>query len=268
MTLSQRTAVARTFLFVPGTRPERFDKAIASGADLIVLDLEDAVAVGDKDSARDNVVEWLRGGTNAVVRVNSRTSPHWEADVAAAVNAGAAVMVPKADDPAVLAELGEQIPVIALIETARGVLAAQSISSAPGVVRTALGHIDLAAELGVDPDAREALLAARSALVLAAAAAGIDSPIDGVTTDLSDTTVLASDVVYGKSLGFSGKLCIHPSQVETAKTALTPTRVEVAWAEKILASLPSGGGVASVDGHMVDPPVLARAARIVATTTR
>ncbi|NIL77884.1 CoA ester lyase [Rhodococcus sp. B10] len=267
-TLAQRAAVARTFLFVPGTRPERFDKAAESGADLVILDLEDAVAGGDKDSARENIVEWLRGGREAVVRINSRTSSHWPADIAAIVATGAAVMVPKADDPSVLADLAERAPVIALIETARGVLAAPAISSVPGVVRTALGHIDLAAELGVDPDERQALLTARSSLVLAAAAAGIDSPIDGVTTDLTDPKVLEADVLYGKSLGFSGKLCIHPSQIGTAQTALTPTPDEVAWAEKIRASLPADSGVANVDGHMVDPPVLARAARILATATR
>ncbi|OZC87157.1 CoA ester lyase [Rhodococcus sp. 06-412-2C] len=267
-TLAQRAARAQTFLFVPGTQPDRFDKAVACGADLVILDLEDAVAGADKDDARSNVVAWLRGGRDAVVRVNSRTSPHWKADIAALVDIGIAVMVPKADDPAVLAELAEQLPVIALVETARGVLAASAISSVPGVVRTALGHIDLAAELGVDPGERQALLGARSSLVLAAAAAGIDSPIDGVTTNLSDPSVLESDVRYAKSLGFSGKLCIHPSQIGPATTALTPTRDEVAWAERITAALPADGGVASVDGHMVDPPVLARATRILATVAR
>ncbi|APE38286.1 CoA ester lyase [Nocardia mangyaensis] len=266
--MARRVAVARTFLFVPGTRPDRFDKAAASGADLIILDLEDAVADVDKITARDNVVEWLRDGGQAVVRVNSRRSPHWAADIAAITATGAAIMVPKADDPQALAELAERLPVIALIETARGVLAAPAISSVPGVVRTALGHIDLAAEIGVDPGEREALLVARSSLVIAAAAAGIDSPIDGVTTHLGNPTILESDVLYGKSLGFSGKLCIHPSQIETAKAALTPTSAEVAWAEKITASLPADGGVASVDGHMVDPPVVARAARILATARR
>ncbi|NIL77300.1 CoA ester lyase [Rhodococcus sp. B10] len=264
-TIAQRAAVARTFLFVPGTRPERFDRAATSGADVVIIDLEDAVAGGDKDIARTTVVEWLRGGGNAVVRVNARTSPHWTADIAAIIATGSAIMVPKADDPQVLAEVAQNVPVVALVETARGLLAASELSSVPGVVRTALGHIDLAAELGVDPDHREALLAARSSLVIAAAAAGINSPVDGVTTDLSDPKVLEADVLYGKSLGFSGKLCIHPAQIGPAKTALTPTSEEVAWAEKITASLSSDGGVASVDGHMVDPPVVARAARILAT---
>lgn len=177
-------------------------------------------------------------------------------------------MVPKAEDPHALAELGDKTPVIALIETARGVLAAPAISSVHGVVRTALGHIDLAAEIGVDPDERPALLLARSTLVMAAAAAGIDSPIDGVTTNMTDSTILESDVLYAKSLGFSGKLCIHPTQIDSARIALTPTAAEVAWAEKVAASLSVGGGVTSIDGHMIDPPVVARAARILATATR
>ncbi|MGM5068722.1 HpcH/HpaI aldolase/citrate lyase family protein [Rhodococcus qingshengii] len=264
---ARRAAVARTFLFVPGTRPDRFDKAAASGADVVILDLEDAVAGSDKDTARDNVVAWLAGGGQALVRVNSRTSPHWAGDVEAITEVGVAIMVPKADDPQALAELGEKVPVVALIETARGVLAAPAISSVPGVVRTALGHIDLAAEIGVDPGERAALLHARSSLVIAAAAAGIDSPIDGVTTNLTDATVLESDVLYGKSLGFSGKLCIHPSQIKPARIALTPTSSEVEWAHRITAALSADGGVVSVDGHMIDPPVVARATRILSTAT-
>lgn len=266
-TLAHSVAVARTFLFVPGTRPERFDKAAASGADIVVLDLEDAVAGSDKDEARTSVVSWLRGNRNAVVRVNAHGTRHWDADIAAISATGAAIMVPKADDPRVLAELAETVPVVALIETARGVLAARELSSVPGVVRTALGHIDLAAEIGVDPGERDALLMARSTLVFAAVAAGIDPPVDGVTTNLSDPKVLESDVLYGKALGFSGKLCIHPSQIDTAASLFSPSSEEVAWAEKITASLPAEGGVVSVDGHMVDPPVLARAARILAMAT-
>lgn len=263
--IALRAAEARTFLFVPGTRPERFDKAVASGADLIVLDLEDAVATEDKNQARDNVVRWLEHGHGAVVRVNTHQSSYWADDIAA-IEAfdTAVVMVPKSSDPTVLTHLGTRVPVIALIETARGLLAAPALSAAPGIVRTAFGHIDLAAELGIDPTGRDALLMARTSIVLAAAAAGITPPIDGVTTNIGNPEIISSDVTYAKSLGFSGKLCIHPTQIATASIALGPTPEDVAWAEKIAAALTEDGGVATVDGHMVDPPVLARAARILA----
>lgn len=261
---ARRVATARTFLFVPGSRPDRFATAASSGADVVVLDLEDSVAAADKGEARRNVVEWLSAGHEAVVRVNGRGSSEWATDLDAVVGFDCVVMVPKSEDPASLSQIGRRAPVIALIETARGVLAAAEISAASGVVRTAFGHIDLSAELGIDPGGREALLHSRTVVVVAAAAAGIEPPIDGVTTDVSEPRVAASDAVYAKSLGFSGKLCIHPSQIGVVDSALHPTPEEVAWADSVSAASVDGG-VVSLDGHMIDAPVVARARRILAT---
>lgn len=176
--------MSRSFLFVPGDRPDRFAKAAASGADVVVLDLEDAVAPGRKEQAREHVRHWLSGGNRAVVRINAAGTP-WHDDDVAAVGAAVAVMVPKAEEPL---DLG--VPTIPLIETAAGVLNAVAICAGKCVLRPALGSVDLAAQLGVDHRSHEALRHARSDLVLAAAAAGCGAPIDGVTTALDSPDTL------------------------------------------------------------------------------
>lgn len=259
-------STARTLLFVPGTRPDRFANAAAAGADLVILDLEDAVEPENKNQARQNVQSWLAAGHRAVVRVNSAQSSHWSDDIAMLRPLDVAMMVPKAEDPGVLADAATHNPVIALVETAKGVLATPQLSAVPGVVRTALGHIDLAAEVGVSPDNRGALLFARSTLVMSAVAAGLSPPLDGVTTALDDADALRGDVAHAKALGMDGKLCIHPSQIPIAQAALRPSADETAWARSIASAQLTRGGVTTIDGHMVDPPVVARAQRILQQT--
>lgn len=266
---------ARSFLFVPGDRPDRFDKAVAAGPDVVVLDLEDAVAAEQRSVAREAVVGWLRGGGRAAVRINAVGTGDHEADLAAldAVTrtsvgladqpAGGllAVLVAKAEDPAALAALARRlsIPVIALLETAGGVLRSPDIATANGVVRLAMGHLDLAAELGSDTS-RVAMLHARSHLVLASRAAGLPGPVDGVTTALDDPELLTDDLRHARELGMSGKLLIHPRQVEVTHTAFRPSSDEVAWAERIRTAVAEHGtGAVRVDGDMVDAPVVARA---------
>ena len=245
---------ARSFLFVPGDRPDRFAKAAAAGADVVVLDLEDAVAPGAKVAAREHVVAWLAEGHTAVVRVNA-AGTEWHADDVAAVR-DAVVMVPKAERPADLDGLRSVLP---LVETARGVAAAHELCRVSSVVRPVFGSIDLAADLGVDPVSRTALLHARSALVLAAAAAGCAPPVDGVTTALSDVDAVRDDTRHAVELGFTGKLCVHPRQVPVVHEAFRPSEEELAWARSVLAA---GDGVTVVDGQMVDRPVLLRAERL------
>jgi citrate lyase subunit beta / citryl-CoA lyase len=267
---------ATTFLFVPGDRPERFAKAAAAGADVIILDLEDAVAPEAKPRAREHVRTWLGAGGPGMVRVNPPGTPWHEEDLAAL--AGAAVMLPKAQDPAVVAAVvaalaggagsggtgsggagsGAGAAVVVLVETALGIHRAVEVCGVPGVVRAAFGSVDLAAELGVDPTDAEALRFARSALVLGARAAGLGAPVDGVTTAVRDEEVLRADCAHGLSLGFTGKMCIHPSQVAPVAAAFAPSAAEIAWAETVLAAA-SEGGVAVVDGKMVDKPVVDRA---------
>ena len=255
---------ASTLLFVPGDRPGRFAKAVASGADGVILDLEDAVAVPDKDAARSNVAQWLTGGLAAVVRINAFDTPWFTEDLAALRRSACTVMLPKASAEgvaAVVESLGERARVLALVETAAGVVRASSICALPQVTRLAFGSIDFSTQIGVEPDDREALLHARSALVLASAAAGIAPPLDGVTTDLTSGDPAGSDAAYASRLGFTGKLCIHPIQVEPVNCAFEPTPAQLSWARSVLDS--AAGGASKVDGHMVDAPVLERARRLV-----
>ncbi|MEV0600112.1 CoA ester lyase [Streptomyces sp. NPDC050315] len=260
---AQALAAARSLLFVPGHRADRFAKAAAAGADGVIVDLEDAVAPDAKDAARDDVAMWLAGGARAVVRVNAPGTEWFEADLAMAAAHGAPVMLPKAEDPAVLEAVtgaaGGRSPVLALIETAAGVENAAALCRVPGVVRAAFGSIDLAAQLGVDPDDHLALAYARSRLVCASAAAGLAPPLDGVTTDLTADGPLPSDVAHARRLGFGGKLCIHPRQLAAVHEGFTPSPAEQKWARRVLAA---GEAVTVVDGRMVDRPVLERARRI------
>jgi citrate lyase subunit beta/citryl-CoA lyase len=260
-----RVREATTFLFVPGDRPERFAKAAASGARLIVLDLEDAVTPDRKVHARERVVAWLADHPDCAVRVNASGTAWHEDDLSALARHRCVVMLPKAEPATtriVAGELGESNPLIALIETATGVVEARAIAAVPGVQRLAFGSFDLATELGVDPAHRGALVVARGALVLASAGAGLPGPVDGVTADLHDEAKLTDDVQYGRRLGFTGKLCVHPKQVPVADVALRPTPEEVRWARSVIGAAGDGAPTA-VDGQMVDKPVRERAERII-----
>lgn len=256
-------AVARSLLFVPGHRPDRFDKAVSSGADLVIIDLEDAVAAPDKEQARAHAAAWLSRGNRAVVRINAPGTPWSEADLRLAAEHGCPVLVPKAEDPVVLAELAARTAgrceLVALVETALGVERAHAVCATPGVVRAAFGNVDLAARLGVAHDDHEALAHARSRLVLASAAAGLVPPVDGVTTAVRDGEALAADTAHARRLGFSGKLCVHPYQLPYVHEGFAPSAEELRWARAVL---DAGDAVTTVDGQMIDKPILERARRL------
>lgn len=270
---ASRIAGARSALFVPGDRPERFAKAAASGTDLVIIDLEDAVAAEHKTLARQHMAQWLADEGQAAVRINAVPSEHYHDDWSALVEKPGllAVMVPMAEDPLALAglagDLDGRVPVIALIETALGVVRAREIAEVEGVVRLGIGHLDLAVDLG-SSDNRTALLLSRSTLVLASRAAGIAGPMDGVTTALDDVGVCIDDARYARELGFSGKLAIHPTQVEPVNTAFSPSEDEVAWAEKVIEVAGQDGSAVRVDGQMVDPPVIDMARQTLARAWR
>ncbi len=253
---------ARSFLFVPGDRPERFAKAAASGADVVVVDLEDAVAAGAKAQARDEVAAWLAAGNRAVVRVNAPLTELFTADVEAVREDAQAVMIAKAEPGQDWSALGSAA-IVPLIETARGLTGAAQLLADPRVVRPALGTIDLAVELGIDPDDQQALLWARSGLVAAAAAAGVGSPVDGVTTRIDDADTLAADVAAARRLGLRAKLCIHPRQIAAVHDGLRASAAEAQWARAVLAA--ATDGVSTVDGAMIDAPVVNRARQLLAT---
>ncbi|MCD2196071.1 CoA ester lyase [Actinomycetospora endophytica] len=267
--LADQLSAASTFLFVPAARPDRFDKAVASGADVVVLDLEDAVAPEGKVGAREQVASWLgsggAGGPCVVaVRVNGVGTPWHDDDVATARTHGVPVMLPKAESaacPPGLAAAG--VPVVALIETAVGVQGAAEVARWPEVVRLAFGTVDFAAELGLDHSDRDALSYARSVLALASAAAGLVAPVDGVTVAVRDADRLTDDCRHALARGFTAKLCIHPSQVPAAAAALAPDAETVRWARAVVEAA-AGGAVAVLDGALVDKPVVDRARSLLA----
>jgi len=266
---------ARTYLFVPGDRPDRFDKALASGADAVVLDLEDAVAPQAKDAARAAVARRLAAAgpdlERLVVRINDEASPAFADDLAALRAGGArAVMLPKAERPQTVARVREACPgieVLALVETARGVLAAEALAAATGVTRLVFGTIDFALDLDLSGDP-VGLDHAASRLTLASRAAGIASPVAGVTAAIDDEAALLADLARARAHGFGAKLCIHPGQVAAVHRALQPTEEELNWARRVVAAGGSAAGAVRVDGRMVDKPLLLRAQRLIDRAAR
>ncbi|WP_175774936.1 HpcH/HpaI aldolase/citrate lyase family protein [Burkholderia anthina] len=260
---------AQSYLFVPGNKPERFDKALASGADAVIIDLEDAVEPDAKTAARDAIARWVSPERPVLVRINARHTPWFEADAAlGALKGVAGIVLPKAESAedvcAAIALARRRVPVYPLIESANGVWNALDIAKAPYVERLMFGTLDFIADMGM-PDDGVSLNHYRSQLALISRVAGIESPVDGVTPDIHDGERIERDAFNGKQLGFGAKLCIHPKQIAFVHQCFRPSEDEVRWAQRILDAMrDSSGGVVTVDGKMVDRPVLLRATRIAA----
>lgn len=270
-------ALARSILFVPGHRPDRFAKALATGADAVVIDLEDAVPPAEKPAARAAALARPAApeGIALGIRMNPLPTADGIADLAALLGATAPdfLMLPKVEAPeelriVVRAFAGHpRAPqLVALIESAEGLAHAAAIAAEPGCAALGFGGVDLAADLGCQV-AWEPLLPHRGALVAAAARSGrglVDVPF----LALDDEAGLAEETRRVAALGFTAKLAIHPRQVATIQSVLTPTPDQADWARRILAALDqAAGGVCVVDGKMVDIPV-ARAARRVLARAR
>lgn len=271
-------SVVLTLLYVPADRPDRAAKALASAADVVILDLEDAVAPSAKGAAREGALSVLSGmdGRTVQVRVNAPSTP-WGLDdleLVAGLPTSVSVRVPKvsstADVAAVRSVVGSR-PVHVLIETAAGVEAAYDIASAPGVASIGLGEADLASDLGIsDPDG---LAWCRQRLVVAARAAGLPPPAMAVWTDLGDAAGLAASCVAGRGLGFVGRAAIHPKQLPVIEAAFRPSEVEVAAAEEVVAAVDAaaaaGSGTAVLPtGRFVDVAMVDQARRTLALAAR
>ena len=262
-------ASPRAYLFVPADRPERYAKARASGADAVIIDLEDAVAPAAKAGARDALANALDEAMPVVVRINAAGTPWFEDDLELCRHPGVAgVMLPKADGIDAVCSAFEACfkDLLAIIESARGVEQVLHIARVPGVVRLAFGSVDLALDLGIDcdPEGTEIeLLHFRSQVVLASRLGGLDAPADGVSTAIDDIDRLRADAERARRLGFGAKLCIHPRQVAAVQAAFTPDPVRVAWAQRVRAAFATAGGAAvAVDGQMIDKPLYERALAI------
>ncbi|MET0961747.1 MAG: CoA ester lyase [Noviherbaspirillum sp.] len=261
----------RSYLFVPGNRPERYAKALAAGADAVIIDLEDAVAPADKDIARAALRAWLAPQHPVLVRINSADSAWHAADLALAGLPGVAgIILPKAEraaDIAQLVALGAPA-VLPLIESVLGFHHALELARQPGVERLLFGSIDFSVDLGLTEGVEE-LQYFRSQLVLVSRLAGIQPPVDGVTTTLDDDARIAEDSRRARRNGFGGKLCIHPRQVAQVNAAFAPGADEVLWAQRVLQAVENTDGAAvALDGKMVDRPVILQAQAIMEEVRR
>ena len=297
----------RSYLFVPADRPERIAKALASGADAVIVDLEDAVAPEAKSRAKQSLATWLEdqaraaasaapalpaGGaaehfpvplpTPLFVRLNGAGTPWFQDDLRVCALPGVhGIVLPKAQTLEELAAVRAAAPqrvLLPLIETAVGVQAAVTLAGAPGVQRLVFGSLDLQADLGIEAQAdadgdEEALLTFRSHLVLASRLGGLAAPVDGVSTALQDDVLVQRDTARARRLGFGAKLCIHPKQVRAVHRGFAPSAEDVAWAHRVLqayeaAQQAGGHGAVAVDGKMVDAPVLRRAQTMLERSAR
>ena len=313
MTTSSAFASCRSILFVPGDRPDRFGKALAAGADAICIDLEDAVAPAHKADARASVAaflgdetalptaddEWTQGpGPVVIVRVNDPESAEGQLDAAALASCPQphAFMIPKVTTAERIRRahrlLGEDVPLLPIIETALGLenaveigaaSAARTVSPAraapparapsparaapPTVAALIFGGFDLSAELGAKPE-WEPLLYARSRVVHAAALSELDA-IDMPSRDLREMAGLRAEAVKARRLGYTGKVAIHPAQIPVIHEVFTPSPEEVDRARKIVeADRAAGGGAVALEGRMVDRPIVEAARRVLARTGR
>lgn len=287
---AQALAEARTLLFVPGDRPERHAKALAAGADGVIIDLEDAVAPAAKaEAAQALQATWgplaaTPGRPPLVLRCNAIGTPWFEADLAlAAALRPDALLLPKAESPAQLAACAAALSVVGggaeaagttaspvallpLVETAAGLAAIRAIAAGGQALRLILGHLDLQADLGMQcSDDEHELDAVRFEVVLASRLAGLPAPMDGVTVATDDEARLAADTARARRFGFTGKICIHPRQVAGVHAAFAPSPERLAWARRVMAAVAATpSGAVAVDGKMVDAPVIKLAQQVLA----
>jgi (S)-citramalyl-CoA lyase len=264
----------RSLLFTPGDKPDRFDKGAAAGADLVILDLEDAVAPDAKDAARHHAIEYLRsarsGRTLRALRINDPTTPLGIGDLAALRASGSRpdlLVVPKVENAATIMRVGgtfdetatKRLPVLPLIESAAGTLHADEILAERDVIGVLVGAADLAADLGIPEPTRPLLTVPRGQIVLTAAAYGKPA-FDTPWFALNDEAGLRRDIGAAFSEGFSGKSAVHPAQIAPINAVWTPSSAQVAKARRVIAV--ANRGVGTVDGQMVDEAMARRARNV------
>lgn len=279
---------ARSLLFVPATSERKIDKAYLSGADGVILDLEDAVAISEKPSARAAIAGIVAKPrlSPTWVRVNGSTTPYCYADILAVCVPGVfGVVLPKAESAEQIRmidwvmtqlETARELPpgriaLMPIVETARGLEAVSAIAKAsPRLRRLIFGAVDLAADLGIDlEDGAGATAQARFAIACASRAAGIAAPMDTAFTNIQDLEALRATSIRARGLGYRGKCCIHPAQVEVVNAVFTPSAEDIARARRVVAAFEeaerSGLAAVSLDGFMIDYPVADKARQLLAS---
>ncbi|WP_462379150.1 HpcH/HpaI aldolase/citrate lyase family protein [Pseudomonas sp. Marseille-QA0892] len=262
----------RTALFVPGSRPERFTKALASGADAVIVDFEDAVEASLKAQARTDLGAFLQANpaVRVLVRVNAPDHAEHAADLAfCREQAGVThVVLPKAEtseQAATAAGCGK--PVWPIVESARGLVNLPHIAATPGVERLSFGALDLALDLGLNTGTAAAAVIldqARYQILVHSRTAGLQAPLDGVHPAFDDVEGLRTVTRHARDMGFGGALCIHPRQVDAIHQALAPDAEQLDWARRVIDAGKGAAAAYTVDGQMVDAPVLARAQQLLA----
>jgi len=264
------TLPARSWLFVPATRPDRFARAAASGADRIIIDLEDAVGIETKDTARDSLPQaTLPDSVPVYVRINAATTPWFDRDLAVAATLPiTGILLPKADSSNDVARAVRRLPdpflVVPIIETAAGAWNVLTVAQSPHVERLVFGALDFQLDTGMY-DEGGTFDFIRSRVAVASRVAKIGAPVDSVCLSINDESQIAADAARGRRFGCSGKLCIHPNQVRVANATFRPTDDEIEWAKAVLAERASrpSDAVFSHRGTLVDRPVIERANQIV-----
>lgn len=257
----------RSLLFVPATRPDRITRALACGADKVIVDLEDAVAPGDKQHARQQLHDYLADNPHAtlLVRINAAISPEFSDDLAlcARFDNIKGVMLPKAETRQQIqrvAYCGK--PVWPIIESAHGLSALPDLSGAEGIARLSFGALDLAADLNLESGttgANAILDQCRYQLIVASRTARLPPPLESVVPDIQDMKSVRKAASRAVEMGFSGMLCIHPRQVAVIHQAFTPDDATIDWAHRVINMSQRNEGAFQLDGQMVDEPVVLRA---------
>jgi citrate lyase beta subunit len=279
--MQRPTQIKRSLLFVPGAEQRKLERSRDATADLVVFDLEDSVVPDLKSQAREQVADHIRsvkpGDLNMAVRVNPPETAHFEADLDAVVSAGIqTIMLPKSESVEGLSQASASaaaieakldldpgsIRLLALVETATGISRVETLPEADSRIDAlCFGNADFSLDMGLpEPDpATGVLLHARCRLAIAAAAAKV-APIDGVCLAVKDTAAFLEEGNLALRLGFEGKLCIHPAQVEIANSIFTPTEAQIETALRVIegwdAAVADGKGVFALDGKMIDPPLV------------
>ncbi|RMN40290.1 (S)-citramalyl-CoA lyase [Pseudomonas syringae] len=262
----------KSLLFVPGSRPERYTKALACSASQVIIDFEDSVEEGLKVEARNSLGTFLesRPDVKVAIRVNAPGHPQFDEDLEfCASHVGVSgILIPKAEDPEQIKRARQtRKPIFPIIESARGLQVLSKIAQCEGVERLTFGSLDLSVDLRIRSNSAGAVKImdqVRYELLIHSVLNGLAKPIDTVYPNIKDVEGLAGVARLSKDMGFAGLLCIHPSQVAIVNKVFAPSPDEFDWAKRVLAAALTEAGAFTFEGQMVDAPVLAEARSLVA----